>query len=451
MQVVYALEQPPEQLTKSIFLAGPSPRDPEHPNWRVEALALLEEMGFDGEVFVPLPRDGQWAKNYDDQVTWETRFLHLADKIVFWVPRSFEVTCDVAKGTSAERAMTLPALTTNMEFGLWVETGKAILAYPKDAPKLRYLQSHADENKVPTAHTLREALGLAVDALGPGAPRTGGEREVPLYIWKLPHFQAWYAGQKAAGNRLDGARVLWSFRVGPTKGFTFAFALHVNVHIASEGRNKTNEFIFGRPDIATIVAYGRIPISHASRVGEMLVEQEQDSSRELHARHILELARKSVGVEGLLQNTEVALIREFRSPARTSDGFIHEIPGGSSWKPGEDPFVTMTHELEEETGLGEKAGFAIDPSRLRKVGSRQVAGTLSVHQAHVFACELRPDEMAFLKKQAADNVVNGVEADTERTYVEVYRLGDLLSEGSNLVDWSMLGMVLTALVQPSKR
>jgi len=50
MEVVYAPEAPPSQFTKSIFLAGPSPRDPAQPNWRPEALAALEAMGYDGVV-----------------------------------------------------------------------------------------------------------------------------------------------------------------------------------------------------------------------------------------------------------------------------------------------------------------------------------------------------------------------------------------------------------------
>jgi 8-oxo-dGTP pyrophosphatase MutT (NUDIX family) len=412
VQVVYATEAAPERIAKSMFLAGPSPRDPSHPNWRIEALDMLERQGYDGVVFIPLPRDGQWNHSYIDQVEWETTHLHMADKVLFWIPRDLNVCRDVAKGESAEKAMNLPAFTTNVEFGLWVGSGKAILGYPKGAQKVRYLQNHAGHECVPTAHTLAETLALARVGMGAGSERVGGEREVPLHIWKLGHFQGWYKSQVAAGNRLDGARLLWSFRVGPTKGFTFAYTLHVNIHIASEGRNKTNEFIFGRPDIATIVAY----------------------------RHT---AQEGPGPD--LSETEIALIREFRSPARTVDGFIREVPGGSSWKPGEDPFVTMTHELEEETGLGEKSGFAIDPNRLRKIGARQLAGTLSVHQAHVFACELTKPEMAFLKKQQADNVVHGVIEDTERTYVEIHTLGELLEPDRSNLDWSMIGMILTAL------
>lgn len=384
MQVVYAPEQPPSQFSKSIFLAGPSPRDPSNPNWRPAALRALEDMGYDGVVFVPLPRNGDWSYGYDAQVEWENTHLNMADVVVFWVPRSKE----------------LPALTTNVEFGMFYDSGKAILGYPEDATQMRYLAHHGRLEYVPVHASLEETLRAAVERVGNGAERTGGERMVPLHVWKLPHFQGWLKAQKGAGNRLDGAKLLWSFRVGPTKGFTFAYALYVDVHIASEGRNKTNEFIIARPDIATIVAYRK---------------------------------------RSNLMDTDMVLIREFRSPARTADGFIREVPGGSSWKPGEDPFVTAAHELSEETG------FSVEPSRLRKIGARQLCGTLSAHQAHVFACEVTEEELESLRKQKEEGTVHGVIEDTERTYVEVHRLGDLLDPLSNSVDWSMLGMILTAV------
>ncbi|HEY4514842.1 MAG TPA: nucleoside 2-deoxyribosyltransferase domain-containing protein [Candidatus Paceibacterota bacterium] len=408
MRVVYVNEKPDNTLSRSIFLAGPSPRNSEHANWRNRALELLEEAGFDGTVFMPLTADGKFLHSYITQVEWETTYLNMADLIIFWCPRDMTVSEDVPEGSSAEQAMRLPAFTTNVEFGTWVNSGKAILGYPVEARKMRYLAYHANEQSVPVFHSLEDTLSAGVQRLKVGAERTEGEREVPLHIWRLPHFQGWYKSQIKAGNRLDSARLLWSFRVGPTKSFTFAYALHVNIYIGAEQRNKVNEFIYARPDIATIVAY---------RHGENLID------------------------------TEIALIREFRSPTRTTDGFVREVPGGSSWKPDDDPLVTMTHELEEETGLGEGAGFTINPSRLTKIGVRQLCSTLSVHVAHVFACELTEAEMTFLKGQHIGNIVHGVEADTERTYVEVHHLGNLLKAESDSVDWSMIGMILTALNQ----
>lgn len=386
MRVVYAPEKAPEKFSKSIFLAGPSPREATHANWRPEALKLLEEIGYDGIVFIPLPRDGNWAHSYDDQIDWETEHLNMSDIVAFWIPRDM---------------MDLPALTTNVEFGMWFDSGKAVLGYPEGAPHMRYLTRHAKSEQVPIFNSLEETLKESVKRIGAGAERVLGERMIPLHIWNLTHFQQWLKAQKNAGNRLDKARVLWSFRVNPTKNFIFDYAIQVDVYITAENRHKTNEIIISRPDIATIVAY------------------HPNTERTL--------------------DTEVVLIREFRSPARTTDGFIREVPGGSSWKPAEDPFSTAAHELDEETG------FTIAPERFRKIGDRQLCGTLSTHQAHVFACEITKDELTQLKKQQTSGTAHGVTVDTEQTYVEIYRLGDLLKTESNAVDWSMLGMILTTL------
>lgn len=386
MQVVYVPHTPPETFLKSIFLAGPSPRDPSHYDWRPDALAHLEALGYDGVVFVPLPEEkGDWRHGFDAQVDWEKKYLDMCDIIVFWVPRDMT---------------SLPALTTNIEYGMYLESGKVVLGYPESAPSMRYIASHADKQFIPRFNDLRETLACAVNIIGDGAPRTGGERDVPLHIWKTKQFQSWITAQKAAGNRLDGATVLWMFGVGPKKQFILAHALRVNVFIASERRNKTNEFILSRPDVSSIVAYHR-----PSKNTDIL-------------------------------DTEVVIVREFRSPASVGDCFMREIPGGSSWRPTDDVFETAAHELSEETG------FSVAAARLKFLGARQVAGTFSTHQSHVFACEINADEIDFLRKQ--EGIVHGVIEDSERTYVEIYTVRELLSRP--LTDWANLGMILTALL-----
>jgi len=265
---------------------------------------------------------------------------------------------------------------------------------------MRYMVHHAKNENIPVYTDLKATLKESIDRIGTGAERTGGEKMVPLHIWKLPYFQEWLTTQKDAGNSLSGARLLWSFRTGKRQQITFAYALYVDVFIGAERRHKTNEFIIARPDISTVVAYRKMPDP---------------------------------------LDTEVVLIREFRSAARTADGFIREVPGGSSWTIGEEITATAAHEFAEETG------FAVAPSRLRKIGERQLCGTFSTHQAHVFACELTADEMDKLRQDAATNAHHGVAEDTERTYVEIGRLGDLLDPTSNAVDWSMIGMIMAAI------
>mgnify|MGYP001602728529 CR=1 FL=1 len=146
----------------------------------------------------------------------------------------------------------MPALTTNTEWGVWQNSGKVVFGAPSDAAKVRYQRYYAEKLQVPHFTSLEDTVRAALGFVGEGSLRSNGEREVPLYIWKTPHFQQWLTAQKQAGNRLDGAKVEWTFRVGPKRNFIFFYALHVDVHIASEGRNKTNEVVVSRPDIATI-------------------------------------------------------------------------------------------------------------------------------------------------------------------------------------------------------
>lgn len=147
MQVFYAHEHPESVPLSSIFLAGPSPRGAEHYNWRPQALRILSTMGYTGVVFVPLPRDGEWLANYDAQVDWELDYLELARAVAFWIPRNL---------------MHLPGFTTNVEYGLYLRSGKAILGYPLDAVKVRYLHHAAKRFGVPIFNTLEETMWCAI-------------------------------------------------------------------------------------------------------------------------------------------------------------------------------------------------------------------------------------------------------------------------------------------------
>jgi len=224
MNVIYALEELPKVINKSIFLAGPTPRDEDGNPWRKEAVEILKKSGYDGVVYIPEPRDGSWAKNYDDQIEWEELCLNQADCIVFWIPRDLK---------------TMPAFTTNIEWGKWEDSGKVVLGYPKDAEKMRYLHHYAEEFKVSISSTLEDTLTDAIKFIGEGVDRTGGERMVPLYIWNTPQFQSWYLNQVDAGNRLDDAKVLVCYR--PLfKKFIFMWVLWVDMYVSSEDRHHAN-------------------------------------------------------------------------------------------------------------------------------------------------------------------------------------------------------------------
>lgn len=376
--VVHANETPPDSWSASVFLAGPLPRSGNAASWHPEAVAHLRgQWRGDGllVVFSPEPREGL-ESDYDGQIAWEERCLHLADVILFWVPR------DLA---------TMPAFTTNIEWGVWHDSGKAVLGAPEDAPGNAYLFRQAEARGVPSARTLGATVADALDRIGAGAVRTGGEREIPLFVWRLDSLQRWLAAQRDAGNALLSARLDWTFRVGPLRAVHY-WALHVGVHVAAEDRVKDNEVVLSRPDTAAAVLYRPAPDP---------------------------------------DDTAVVLVREFRSPASTPDGAVHEPPGGSG--PGPVDTAQALAEVEEETGL------VLAADRLRPLGSRQVAATLSAHHAHLFAAEITDDELAALAAAPGPHGVGGGEV----TWIEIATFGELRK--GNLVDWATLGMVTQAL------
>lgn len=387
LQVVYAQEAAPRAYSKSVFLVGPTPRAPGVRSWRPLMIETLRTLGYDGVVFSPEPRGGEWKGDYDTQVEWEKCHLEMADLVLAWVPRQLP---------------DMPAFTTNVEFGRYVHTHKLRYGRPPDSAKNRYLDWMYHDLCGRTPHDdMASMVREVVDYFGEGAARSDAEREVPFHVWKSPMFQEWYAALTRAGNRLDGVKVLWTF--WPLPAFMFSCVLHVKVWVAAEGRHKENEFVFSRPDISCVVAYHVPP-----------------------------------GCTPF--DAKVVMVKEFRSPVRNAEGCVLELPGGSSFKPGRDPLEVAAAELYEETGL------CVDAGRFFRWQSRQVASTLSTHHATLFAVHLSDAELAFVEAQAASGETHGVAEDSERTKVVVRTVRDLVL--TEAADWSMIGMVLKVVANP---
>lgn len=387
MEVVYAQEEAPPTLSKSIFLVGPTPRSENAASWRPAAIKALEIHGYNGVVFVP-EMSGGWLSNYNSQVEWEKKHLEMADLILAWVPRNLK---------------TMPAFTTNVEFGKYVASGKLLYGRPANAPKTQYLDwLYADHGCGEPYSSITDLAGEAVRRLGAGAMRRGGERSVPLHIWNTNMFQMWY--EALGDNRLEDAKVLWSYRI-PNRNLLFSYILWVKVWIAAEGRYKENEFIFSRSDISVIVPYW--------------------------------LNLKS----NRLLDTKIVLIKEFRSPVRNSTGYVHELPGGSSFKGVTDPRTIAAEELKEETGLD------IAAERFNLITDRQLASTLSTHKGILFSVSLTDAEIEAAERLSKAQTVHGVVEDTERTVVEVKTFEDIIL--TDEVDWSMIGMMFNGIAQHS--
>ena len=73
--------------------------------------------------------------------------LNVATIVVFWVPRNLE---------------TMPAFTTNVEFGWLAASGKCLFGAPTDSPKNKYLIALAKRFNIQTYGNLESLLQHAV-------------------------------------------------------------------------------------------------------------------------------------------------------------------------------------------------------------------------------------------------------------------------------------------------
>ncbi len=143
MEIILSKQEFPSRVCKSIFLAGPTPRDSTTLTWRKEAYKMLQELHYDGAVYSPDPPGDVYRGEYNDQVSWEEEGLARADVVLFWVPRELKH---------------MPGFTTNDEWGYWKESGKAVFGCPDTAEKVTYQKYYASKFNVPFANTLRGML-----------------------------------------------------------------------------------------------------------------------------------------------------------------------------------------------------------------------------------------------------------------------------------------------------
>lgn len=153
VNVVYTLENTNDR--EIIFLAGPTYRTHLFPpngvptSWRKEAEAIFRTKNFEGSICLPEHRDGVSAPGwtYEKQVDWELEYCRKAKVIMFWIPRNMK---------------DLPGLTTNIEFGEWLNSGKIVAGAPKEAEHMAYIRNRCDRIYVPWADTLEQCVDNAL-------------------------------------------------------------------------------------------------------------------------------------------------------------------------------------------------------------------------------------------------------------------------------------------------
>ena len=381
---VYPGGEPPQSWDACVLIGSGQVSSVPAAPWQHEVITLLRERWTgDGRLvaFVAELGGRERADIGGELVDWYGRAFDVADFAMFWWPDDVDLRLMLANLAACR------------------DDQRVVLGAPLDAPHHRFLLKYAADRAVSTTTTLAGMVGAALGAIGTGARRKAGEREVPLHVWRTESFQRWYSAQISTGNMLLGARQVWTFSNGADGRVPWYWALHVRIHVQAENRVKANEVVISRPDISAVLLY---------------------------------LPGASV------DDATIVLVREFRSPASTPDSLVHELPGGSG-AAGIDALAHAVRETTEETGL------AIDAHRMRAHGSRQLAGTMSAHHAHLFSAEITGAELARLR--ATQSTPHGI--DEEQTWTEIKTFGEIRRD--RLVDWATLGMIAQALLDGDLR
>lgn len=254
--------------------------------------------------------------------------------------------------------------------------GWSVLGVPTTTTRHGVTFSSADAEPIVAKHHPRGRVGstigtcarIALELIGAGARRTGGQRHVPLPVWTFEPFQDWLQLQQQARNTLTAGLVEWVHPGGPQHDGRFLVGFRPSFYVASEGRVKEGEAVIIRPSIHMIVAFLR-------------------DKHDVFA-------------------SEVVIVAEFRPASMNTDGFVYEIPGGS----GVDARSSVEHAVRE---LFEEAGLVVDLDQVHYLHAAQPLGSLTAFSCNICWVELTADHMV----QFRDNrEPHGVAEDSERTY-----------------------------------
>src|SRR5436309_1919591 len=91
MQLVFIGEAYPQNVEKMIFLGDSTLYQGKlSSSWRIDAIQWLEQLGYDGTVYIPEDKEGYpntASLNYEARLRWVRGALMRSDVIIFWLPR----------------------------------------------------------------------------------------------------------------------------------------------------------------------------------------------------------------------------------------------------------------------------------------------------------------------------------------------------------------------------
>lgn len=313
---------------------------------------------------------------------WETYWRDRVDVVLEWPVTEWHMVAAAIDRIGGHRAPN------------WVVLGVPTISTDPETPfnaeeVARRLAIHSPLARV--GYTAHECVQLALTLIGGGALRVGGQRHVPLLLWAWPPFRTWLDAQENAGHVLRGGRAEVVHPGGPDHRGLFLVSFRPVLWIPDEAREKPDEAVLIRPPLCVIVAH---------------------------------------------HDNEIVIVREMRPAAMTTDGCVHEVPGGSD--DIDDSDASNLHVLTE---LAEETGIRVDSARVRRHLSAQPLGSLTGFWVTVYSVELTSEEMDEFR---GDRRLHGIHEDTEHTYGEPgWTLRDILtSSGIDHVTRSAVATVL---------
>ena len=134
-----------KDVRDGVFLAGPSTRGDTPIGWREEFIHQFKMRNCDCTILNPEnPGYGEFTEEkYRKQTEWEIRAMHMATRIIFWIPRTKEH----------------PALTTNIEFGEWFSNKATYVGYPICSEHNRYIKMKCEQAGKTPYHGISRLCG----------------------------------------------------------------------------------------------------------------------------------------------------------------------------------------------------------------------------------------------------------------------------------------------------
>lgn len=381
--IVHAGEPLPTKWNASVLLAAPSS---EPVSWHGEVLERLRQTwdspGHEGRlaVLIPQPRDG--GPLSADHAGWAEQALAWADEIIAEESTEAGTPPRLTSAVSADPRDTSGRLTV-------FRTG---VSPADDQDVLSWARQHA----VPVAASGVEAVQMAVQRIGRGRQRTGGERAVPLLVAVSDAYFHWSSRLIEARASLAWARVEWLHRDENSEIRTPWWVLRAQIRHADH--QITEELVVAHASCISVVAY--------------------------HPR-------------SPWTDTEVVLV-----PADTHHPGRRASPYSSAKQALRLPTIAVPLRRGGDVldrgwaALAEELGLVADRSRLRAFGHRDDSSLLAASRSLV-GLELTQEEIRALREHDETALPGGP---------VVCKVADLLAGRVSVCDWATVGLITRAVL-----